>query len=175
MKPAVEYIKELFDENVNGNTFISLSTRTEPMLKGGKKNPFKGRTVKVMEGANVMVFQNKRINGYDAMVRRRLEKEGKNPETFKLGSRPWGVRLENSPLVEHDGKYYLEVIFLASGKVHYEVDGVETSADQIEGLAKSSEGDQGGLSDKVIIRTFALDSVKELVVNHRRYVFGQVV
>lgn len=166
-------LAKLLTENVNGATFISISTETDPRLKGGKANPFVGHTVKVMTGANVMVFQNKRINGYDAMVKRRLEKEGKSSESFKLSPRTWGHRVPNMPFVEHKGNYYLEVIFLKSGDVHYEVDGVELDKKFIQGLPEEKEeAHQGGLNDKVIIRTFKIDSIKSITVNHETYEDG---
>ena len=137
-------IQDIINENVNGATFVALDTVTEPPLKGGKSNPHKGRVTKVMTGANVMVFQNKSINGYDAMVKRRLEKEGKNPGDFKLSPRAWGHRIPNTPFVEHNGQLYLEVIFLSSGTVHYELDGVQVDPAEIQGLELTKqEGNQG--------------------------------
>lgn len=163
-------LKTLLDNNVNGTTFISIDTNTEPKLRGGKKNPFLGRVRKIMTGATVMVFQNKNVNGYDAMVKRRLEKEGKNPESFRLSPRAWGERLPNTPIVEHNGQYYLEVIFLNSGEVHYEVDGRRVDPEQIEGLMfDREEGRQGGLNDKVIIRTFKIDSIVNITINKNTY------
>jgi len=158
-------------EAVNGASFITISTSTEPELLGGKKNPFKGITKKVMAGANVMVFQNKNTNGYEAMVQRRLAKEGKNPASFQLGPRAWGERIPNLPIVEHNGQHYLEVIFLSSGKVHFEVNGQPMDPNRIEGLKQDKEeGKQGGLNDKVIIRTFKLSSVTEMTVNKQKFV-----
>ena len=158
--------------DVNGATFISIDTVTIPDLLGGKKNPLKGRVRKIMKGANVMVFQNKNLNGYQEMVRRRLIKEGKDPETFQLKPRRWGVRIDGTPFVEHKGNYYLEVIFLHTGETWYEVDGVKTNPEDIEGLRlDKKEGEQGGLSEnnKVIIRTFKLESITRLVVNKHVY------
>ena len=163
-------IQDIINENVNGATFVALDTVTEPRLKGGKSNPHKGRVTKVMTGANVMVFQNKSINGYDAMVKRRLEKEGKNPGDFKLSPRAWGHRIPNTPFVEHNGQLYLEVIFLSSGTVHYELDGVQVDPAEIQGLELTKqEGNQGGLSDKVIIRTFKVDNIKRVTINKEVY------
>lgn len=106
-------------QNVSGGSFVGIDTLTDVKLTGGKKNPHQGRVTKSMTGAQVMVFQNKNINGYEAMIRRRLEAEGKDPATFVLGERAWGQRLPNSPIVVHkkeDGtRYYLEVIFLRAG------------------------------------------------------------
>lgn len=157
-------------ETVNGTTFVGITTSTEPKLTGGKNNPFKGRVRKIMTGATVMVFQNKNVHGYDAMVKRRLEQEGKDPASFQLSPRAWGTRLSNTPIVEHNGQYYLEVIFLNSGTVHYEVDGVVTDPATITGLELDrQEGQQGGLSNKVIIRTFKIDSLISMKINKEVY------
>ena len=129
----VQILKDLMKE-VNGASFVSIDTLTDVKLLGGKKNPMIGRVTKRGVGHSVMVFQNKKTNGYEAMVQRRLEKEGKNPESFTLGPRQWGTRITDTPFVEHNGQTYLEVIFLKSGKVDYLVDGQEF-AGEIEGLA----------------------------------------
>jgi hypothetical protein len=156
--------------NVNGNTVVGLTTRTNVTLKGGKKNPLQGRVTKVMEDANVMVFQNKNVNGYENMVKRRLSKEGKDAESFVLGSRVWGTRIAGTPVVEHNGKQYLEAIFLNSGKVHYEVDGKTVPMSEITGLESVTEGEQGGLDNKVIVRTFAEDSIVKVRINGKTVV-----
>lgn len=160
--------------NVNGASFIGLDTVTTPVLTGGKKNLQQGRVQKRMTGASVMVFQNKNSNGYENMVQRRLVQEGKDPASFVLGARSWGTRLEDMPIVEHvkDGavKHYLEVIFLKSGTVEYLLDGVVVPASQIEGLKESAEtGGQGGLENKVVIRTFDVDSITEIRVDGKSF------
>jgi len=155
---------------VNGATFISMDTTTVPKLLGGKNNPMQGRIRKHNTGANIMVFQNKNAHGYDNMVKRRLEKEGKSPELFKLSPRKWGQRVPNLPIVEHKGEQYLEVIFLQSGHSSYTLDGDYIDREDIEGLNDSKpEGEQGGLSDKVIIRTFKVASIDRLKVGGKQY------
>jgi len=155
--------------NVSGASFVGIDTLTQVKLLGGKSNPHQGRVTKRMVGASVMVFQNKNINGYDAMVRRRLAQEGKDPASFELGVRAWGVRIPNMPIVQHekDGqvKYHLEVIFLKPGVVEYLLDGATINERDIVGLQSSGEGEQGGLDDKVIIRTFAADSIVEVRID----------
>ena len=74
-------------ENMTGGTFVGMDTETEVTLTGGKKNPQQGRVTKVMTGATVMCFSNTRGSAYDAMVRRRLAAEGKDPDSFELGPR----------------------------------------------------------------------------------------
>lgn len=155
-----------------GATFIGIDTRTQPKLTGGKKNPHLDRVHKITIGSNVAIFQNKNSNAYDNMVRRRLVKEGKNPESFRLSPRAWGHRIPNTPFVENNGKYYLEVIYLKSGETYYTLDGVRIDKRMISGLpSKGPEGNQGGLNDKVIIRTFSLDSLMRVTVNHETFNF----
>jgi hypothetical protein len=156
--------------NVNGASFIGMDTLTDVKLTGGKKNPMQGRVTKRMVGASVMVFTNQASNGYENMVQRRLTAEGKDPASFEVGPRAWGTRVPNMPIVEHfkDGatKYYLEVIFLKPGKSVYLLDGALIAASDIEGLpAATDAGEQGGLEDKVHIRSFAADSITTLRVD----------
>lgn len=154
---------------VNGNTFISMDTTTVPVLKGGKSNPMQGRVQKHNTGASIMVFQNKKSHGYANMVQRRLEQEGKEVK-FELSPRKWGHRVPNLPIVEHKGKQYLEVIYLKSGTTHYTLDGKDIAPEDIQGLnLDKPEGKQGGLNDKVIIRTFKVESITRLRVGGKEY------
>jgi hypothetical protein len=157
--------------NVNGNSFISIDSLTDVKLKGGVKNPFQGRVTKRMTGASVMVFQNKKSNAYENMVRRRLEKEGKAPESFVLGERKWGTRIPETPFITHNEALYLEVIFLKAGKTQLLVDGKPYSG-EIPGLDEPTvdEDSQGGLDNKVIIRTFKAASIKAVRVDHQEFV-----
>ena len=155
--------------NINGASFVGIDTHTDVVLTGGRKNPMQGRVTKRMIGATVMSFQNKNFSAYEAMIQRRLEAEGKDPEKFVLGERAWGTRIPNMPIIEHfkgdETKYYLEVIFLKPGVVSYLLDGAPIAPQDIIGLKEASTGEQGGLENKVIIRTFAADSITELRID----------
>jgi len=102
-------------------------------------------------------------------VARRLTAEGKDPASFVLGERAWGTRVPNMPIIEHfkDGAtaYYLEVIFLKPGVVDYFIDGAPIAKSDIVGMADKEEGEQGGLDNKVIIRSFKADSITEVRVD----------
>lgn len=157
-------IREIL-KNVNGASFISIDTITPVALKGGKKNPFQGRVTKKVTGSNVMVFQNKTTNAYENMVNRRLLKEGK-ADTFEVGPRAWGVRIENTPFVEHKGQLYLEVIFLSAGEREILVDD-QPYHGAIEGMSATDEtAEQGGLDNKVIIRTYNVANITHITVDH---------
>jgi hypothetical protein len=148
-----------------GGTFVGIDTETEVKLKGGKKNPQQGRVTKRTTGATVMCFSNTNGSAYDAMVKRRLTAEGKDPASFTLGERAWGKRIAGTAFVEHNGKYYLEVIFMNAGATEYLLDGNPIAKAQIEGLPVASVTGQGGLDNQVIIRTYALDSIIALRAN----------
>jgi hypothetical protein len=164
-------VREIMTDKVNGASFIGLDTETAVKLTGGQKNPLQGRVSKITIGSNVMVFSNKHVNAYDNMVKRRLAAEGKDPESFQLSPRAWGQRETGTPFVNHNGNEYLEVIFLKAGDVHYRVDGILTPKDQIPGLpARSEEGEQGGLQNKVIIRTYAVESIIAIRVDKMTYI-----
>lgn len=167
-------VREIMTDKVNGGTFIAINTETQVKLSGGRSNPLQGRVTKVVIGSNVMVFQNKHTNAYENMVNRRLVVEGKDPNSFQVGPRSWGQRETGTPFVTHNGNEYLEVIFLKCGDVHYRVDGVATPKDQIPGLPESSqEAHQGGLDQKVIIRTYAVESIIGITIDKTTYVVNQ--
>jgi hypothetical protein len=162
---------------VNGSTFIALTTVTPVDVYakvGGVPNPHRGVVCKVTEGSSIMVFQNKNVNGYEAMVKRRLVKEGKDPASFELKPRKWGQRLEGLPIVEHNGQYYLEVIFLKPGRTHYLINGKPIDKKDIIGLKPDPVVDdeqQGGVNDKVIIRTYKFQSIQSITINKDTYNF----
>lgn len=161
-------LKELV-ETVNGTTFAGLDTFTDVKLKGGKKNLMQGRVTKRTSGSNVLLYSNSSVNGYESMVKRRMEKEGKDPEEFVLKPRAWGTRVGHSPFIEHNGKHYLECIFVSGGKSEYFLDGNPIEKENIEGLddpkeLPSHEASQGGISEKIILRTYSLDSIERITL-----------
>lgn len=157
--------------NVHGAAFISIDTLTDVPLRGGKANPFQGRVQKMQAGTNVMLFTNKNINGYESMVHRRLIHEGKNPADFVLSPRLWGTRLDGIPFVQHRDKatravkYYLEVIFLKPPvNSQILVDG-EPFFGEVEGMIKATAPEQGGLDNKVVLRTYSVESIVAITID----------
>lgn len=161
-------------QNVNGSSFVGLDTVTGVMLSGGQKNEQQGRIQKICTGLSVMVFQNKNSSGYENMVKRRLLAEGKNPDSFTLGNRKWGHRIPNTPFIENEGKYYLEVICLKPGEISYTIDGLPIDKSNINGMKVSNIDDnaQGGLDNQVIIRTYSLDSIRSIRIDKKVYQRG---
>lgn len=162
--------KKLLD-TVDGAAFAGIDTQTAVKLKGGKSNPQQGRVTKLHTGANVMLFTNKGGSSYAKMVERRLGNEGKDPASFELQPRKWGERIPNTPFIEHKGKHYIEVIFLRPGTSQYLLDGKPVDKSEIEGLPSPREAEQGGLDNKVIIRSYSLDSIKAIRIDGTEYKF----
>lgn len=159
-------------DTVDGASFAGLDTETDVTLKGGKANPQQGRITKRHTGANIMLFTNKATNAYDAMVKRRLSAEGKDPGDFKLQPRAWGERIPNSPFIEHKGTHYIEVIFLKAGKSEYLLDGNPIATADVIGLRETvSSTGQGGLDNKVVIRSYKLSSIKAIRIDGTEYTF----
>ena len=157
---------------VNGATFISIDTLThvdvnKKVAGTDQPNPHAGCVTKRITGCNVIVFQNKETHGYSAMVRRRLEAEGKDPNDFQLSSARWGTRVPNLPVVQHNGEYYLEVIVLHPGKVEWLLNGEVVEKSSIHGLRTYQKPEQGGLKNKVVLRRFAFSSIQTIRINNR--------
>jgi len=151
----------------HGSQIIGIDTLVNVKLKGGMLNPFQGMITKLTEGSVVMVF--KSYKGFKNMVNKKLSGQLELSEDlfaqisgreYVPGPRQWGVRITDSPFITHKDKLYLECIFLRAGKVKYFLNGNEIDKDEILGLEKEKkEGKQGGLRDKVIIRTFLMESI----------------
>lgn len=171
--------KEHLDQliaSINGCTFASLDTWTEPAIRGGRDNPFVGHILKHTIGRSVMLFTGSL--GYENMVRRRLEREGLDPDGFILSNRPWGERLPGTPYVNHKGRLYLECILRGFGQEEYRWNGARNEAveaisgvssihdpiprEVIIGLKDRSEAEQGGLANKVELRVYDLDHIEAI-------------
>lgn len=178
-RTAQLHILETIFGQVNGASFVGIDTVTVPTMrktlgdvrgKAATPNPHYGRVLKHGVGHNVMVFQNKKSNAYENMVEKRLIQEGKDPTAFELQPRKWGNRINGSPFVEHNDKLYLEVIFLKPGLCFYSLDGVRTSEEMLMGLPVGhEEAEQGGLDNKVVIRTFGFETIKRVTIDGQTY------
>lgn len=174
-------------DDINGAEFASIDTLTMVPLnktlggRGTGANPHFGKIFKRAEGISVMVYTNKKSNAYENMVKRRLTKEGQDPNQFELGERAFGTRIKDTCFIEHtlkDGTYqmYLEVICMSNAKrVEYmqltDKGLVPIAKEEIIGMRDSEpnpEG-QGGLEDKVIVRTFKVENVKRIRTDKKEY------
>lgn len=161
---------EALVQGFKGATFVGIDTETEVKLKGGKKNPMQGHVTK-RSTATVQIFtRGGAAGGYENKVNRRLNAEGQEVD-FEVGPRSWGVRRDDAPIVDHNGEQYLEVIYEKPGKSEYLLDGQPIQAAEIIGLDEgpTAAGEQGGLENKVIIRTFKFSSIKGIRIGGKEY------
>jgi len=98
-----------------GCTFIGFDALTVMELQGGKANPHVGNVLKEHKGQVAILFSDVVTNGYENMVRRRQEQEGKEGN-FEVGARSWGEKLPSTSLVQHTPKGgvptdYLQVLY----------------------------------------------------------------
>jgi len=147
-----------------GTTFAGITTLTQVKLVGGKKNPHLGRVTK-RTVANVMLFAD-----YERSVQRKLYKEGKEGLEFEVSERTWGTRIGKSCFIEHNEHLYLEVIFKSVTSVEYFLDGQPIDKDDIIGLPPHREADQGGLEDKVTIRTYGCENIERITIGGETFV-----
>lgn len=100
-------IRELLQ--IRGATFGSMSTETFPAP---------GIT-KTSTGISIILFSTDGQSGYEAMVKRRLVQAGQDPSRFVVSNLPWGKRVGDSPVIEHQGRYYVQVVVLDGGEESY--------------------------------------------------------
>lgn len=138
---------------IKGNAIASIETKSQVKLTGGKKNPMMNRVEKVTSGGSVQFFGNSKSNGYLSKKKRLAEKDGIDPETIELKKRPWGTRIDNTPLVEHNGKFYAELIYIKPPKVKYLLDGKPIEKTDIVGMPKSKK------TNEIVLRTMKLETI----------------
>lgn len=157
--------QELRDMLLNarrGANIVSIETETTPRMRK-TDNPYAGRLVK-----------QSKINGminwyYENAVNNQREREGKNAD-FEAKPRRWGSRIHGTPLVEHKGKYYLELkVENRYGKTYIDDQGNEVPQEEIDEFLYNSSSSRQGVEDEVILRDYKLDSIKAIKMNGKKY------
>ena len=144
---------------VRCNAIGSIESETVVTLAGGKKNSMQGRITKRTKGGSVMFFGNSKSNGYKNMKQRKADKSyGAGNILIELKQRPWGERINNTPLITHKGNVYVECVYLKAPKSEYFLDGSPIEKRLVEGL-KPSKPSSG---NDVVLRTLKLNSITRL-------------
>lgn len=95
-------------ERIHGATFATLDTETTT------KN-----LIKVSQGERVILFRTNGVSGYENMVKKRFEEAGLDPNGFSVGPLPWGERVDDLPLISHNGEHYLQSVRLSEPEAKY--------------------------------------------------------
>jgi hypothetical protein len=139
-------------DRINGCTFATIDSTTE--VSTG--------VWKITKGTRVILFTNKKVSGYEQMVRRRLLEAGRDPNNFVLGDLPFGERVSNTPLIFYRGVYYLQTIVLEPGQFTGRIGNREVS---LEGLLPNRRTNQGlSKEDEVRVATFKLSSIDRIAL-----------
>lgn len=152
-------------QSIRGATFATLVTETDAKLR--KNNPF--GTVRKVSRVNVCLgFQ------YEAAVNRQRDREGSEPD-FQAAPRQWGER--QGMIVRHKGRTYLETkVERSLETVYLDASGRQIPVDDLRPymLARSGSSRQG--TDKeIVVRDYALDSIRSLAFGGETYVMLQEI
>jgi hypothetical protein len=146
-----EALKLILDR-VQGCTFATIDSTVE--VSTGVK--------KITKGTRVILFTNKRVSGYEQMVRRRLLEAGQNPDNFVLGDLPFGERVPDTPLIFYRGVYYLQTIILEPGQSTGRIGNREVS---LEGILPPRRTNQPLLPEnQVHVATYKLSSIDRIAL-----------
>ena len=144
----VEMLKGLSGKRVTVSTESVVSG-----LLGGKKNPMKDKVVKVVTDSIVELTER------GMYEKKRKEKDS----TFELSNSKWGVRVGDSCILEHKGKYYVEMIYVKVGEVKYLYNGNEIKKEDIIGLKeyKKNESEKEG----IVVRRMKVENVVSIQID----------
>ena len=150
-----------FFQTIKGATFATIVTETDARVRAAC--PL-GRNVRKVTRLNVCLN-----HSYEAAVNRQRVREG-NEATFEAAPRQWGKRIPGTTLVEHNGKFYLETKVEKSLAREFRVDGKIVPDDQVVPYLQSKGGSRQDLEKEVIVRDFALDSIRHIVCKGEEFV-----
>ncbi len=129
-------------------------------------NPYHGRVVKRQKSNVFIKFD------YENSVNKARLKEGKDAD-FVAKPRAWGVHVDNTPLIEHKGEFYLEARFLGNEPlIEYFIDkGTPIDKKLFEAFCpEKPESKTQDLENEVVIRDFKISGILEITMNGFRYI-----
>lgn len=148
-------------ESIRGVSFASIQSVTElDMRKTG--NPFHGKIAKVSKILAIVGNWN-----YERSLENQAKRENVETE-FEIKPRKWGFRLNDSGIVEHKGRMYLECKVEKSfdSRIVW-FDGRYVSNSDIETIRsfmpiRKESSTQDAIGKKVILRDYAFDSIRKI-------------
>lgn len=150
--------------SIDGATFVSFSSITDPSWARTKGNPYVGK-----------VKKHSRVNGvinwvYENAVNRQRKREGLEAD-FEAHPRKWGQRLAGTPFVVHKGKVYLEVKVESCRKPEYfDQDGNPVDPELLKPwLRQSDDSGRQEVEKPVILRDYTLDNITSITCNGNVY------
>jgi hypothetical protein len=182
MNKTEQIIKAIVENANNGTTAFACEAHTDaPMNKtiGGRgtpPNPFYGKVTKVAHIGGLVGIN------YQNCVNNQLGREGKETD-FVAKERKWGVHdkehgfiIRHTPKGSNVEKSYLEIKVQQSNRLPRYFDkasGEEIAYETIKPFLKASNAPstQDALEKKVILRTYWIETMKEISIGGKRFSF----
>jgi hypothetical protein len=153
-----------FLKEIKGTTFCTIETETEPKLRGGKKCPYAGvKKISKVNGAVGFIYENS--------VNNQRVREDSEPD-FESEPRRWGHRVNGTPLVEYNGKFYIEVKVEKTETPLYILNGKFVANEDITPYLPETTSRQG-VEKEIILRDYSLDSIKMIKIKGQQFVISQ--
>ena len=156
--------------NFKGYSFAGLQTLTDARAKK-TDNPFKDKII--LKESQLLVnvgfhYSNSLVN--------QAKRENVSTD-FDVQPRKWGIRLPNSPLVEHKGNYYLEAKVEKVFQTRFtDIDGNELSKEDVNPFLPKKINQWGATQDrlekKIYLRDFKLASIQKFAFDGKIYLVG---
>jgi len=155
-----------------GATAITIVSTTEPKFRKSSDNPFLGVCHKRSLVNGLMNWRYGNAVNNQRMREGQPVNEAGAVEFFKPKPRQWGQRLIRqdgtiTPLVEHKGRYYLELKVQRSLGHEYQCPDGPKSDEEIHPwlIQRGPEGARQQVDNPVILRDYALDSINEIAMH----------
>jgi hypothetical protein len=166
IKTKLENSQSIIDLLINyvGHSFIGLTTLTDARLKK-TGNPYGKVLKKTVLLANIGFH-------YSNSLENQAKRENKNID-FQIQPRRWGIRLQNTPLVKHNEKHYLEYKAEKVQSVNYFLENgtpIEKSAIEAFLPKKRESSTQDELTKKVILRDVSVENIISLRIGGKVYI-----
>jgi hypothetical protein len=154
---------DVLNEGVKGNTFVTISTDTEPAMRK-TDNPYYGHVRKLTTLNGMIGFD------YPANVNKLAMLEGKAERDSK--PRSWGVISPCKRFIFHKGAVYLR--FRSEKCLEtpvYMVDGQEIDKDLLTPFltVKTKSSTQVDLTGEIVVRDFSLASINTITFRNVKY------
>ena len=160
MKILREQLVEMLTAE-KGAKIVTLYTKVSPKMKK-MGNPYLG------------LLKKSKINGvvnfnYENSVNRQRVREESEAD-FKAEIRKWGTKIPGTCIVEHKGKYYLEVKVENVYDTQYVIGDKVVNKEEIKPFLYESTGNPRQELDKeVILRDYSLDSIESIKYSGKLY------
>jgi hypothetical protein len=147
-------VNELRDNlmGIKGAMILTIEAETLPQMRK-TDNPYMGtRKVSSVNGVINWV--------YEIAVNNQRLREDKEAD-FTAFPRKWGKRIKGTPLVEHKGKFYLEMK-VQSAKAHYVHGDAEIDVSELIPYFYERSKSRQGVDKEVILRDYALENIRAI-------------